>query len=372
MSTATPTTGKIIGRKQPRTDRADMSELESKPLEGSLVNRLPHRVACFLACIVFPLIWVGNLVTTTDAGMAVPDWPNTYGYNLFLYPYREWFFGPWDLFVEHGHRLLASLAGLIAIMLVVVTARKEPRLWVQRLAWGILGLVIAQGLLGGVRVVLDARWIAKTHGCIGPFFFASVVAFCVVTSRWWLSSGDVIAAGNSKTLRWLPRIAMLMLLISFCQLVLGAFVRHIDDTASYKQFTLLIGLHIMVAVILMIGTIAQFILTRRSDLNSRGLKASINFLTLLVLLQFSLGLGTWIVKWGFPSWFANQVWAANFIVAEKSFFQINVVTAHAAIGSLILAFWVVHALRTNRSIKTVLDDSGSTKPTVDTASPSMA
>ena len=72
----------------------------------------PHRLAVLLVCATFPLIWVGGLVTTYDAGMAVPDWPTTYGYNLFLYPWQTWLAGPWDLFIEHGHRLLGSLGGL--------------------------------------------------------------------------------------------------------------------------------------------------------------------------------------------------------------------------------------------------------------------
>ncbi len=72
----------------------------------------PHRVAWALVCTVFPLIWVGGLVTTYDAGMAVPDWPGTYGYNMFLYPWTSWLAAPWDLFIEHGHRLLGSLAGI--------------------------------------------------------------------------------------------------------------------------------------------------------------------------------------------------------------------------------------------------------------------
>ncbi len=73
----------------------------------------PHRWAVALACATFPLIWAGGLVTTYDAGMAVPDWPSTFGYNLFLYPWTTWFFGPWDLFIEHGHRLLGALVGLL-------------------------------------------------------------------------------------------------------------------------------------------------------------------------------------------------------------------------------------------------------------------
>ncbi len=80
-------------------------------------SRWPHRVAVVLCCATFPLIWIGGLVTTHDAGMAVPDWPNTFGYNLFLYPYSEWFAAPWDLFIEHGHRLLAAAVGMLTIVL---------------------------------------------------------------------------------------------------------------------------------------------------------------------------------------------------------------------------------------------------------------
>ena len=80
-----------------------------------------------LACATFPLVWVGGLVTTTDAGMAVPDWPNTYGYNMFLYPWQTWLAGPWDLFVEHGHRLLAATVGHADDRLLVVFVRLDER-----------------------------------------------------------------------------------------------------------------------------------------------------------------------------------------------------------------------------------------------------
>ena len=96
----------------------------------------PHRWAVVLACATFPLVWVGGLVTTTDAGMAVPDWPSTFGYNMFLYPWQSWLAGPWDLFVEHGHRLLASSVGLMTIGLVIVLAG-------SRASWLTYGLVLA-------------------------------------------------------------------------------------------------------------------------------------------------------------------------------------------------------------------------------------
>src|SRR5690554_3486515 len=90
-------------------------------------SRCPHGIAVLLVCVVFPLIWVGGLVTTYGAGMAVPDWPTTYGYNLFLYPWQTWVFGPWALFIEHGHRLLGALAGIITIALVVAVWRTDRR-----------------------------------------------------------------------------------------------------------------------------------------------------------------------------------------------------------------------------------------------------
>src|SRR4029077_11054524 len=77
----------------------------------------PHRLALLLASATFPLLWVGGLVTSYDAGMAVPDWPTTYGYNLFLYPWQSWVLGPWDLFIEHGHRLFGAAVGLLSIAL---------------------------------------------------------------------------------------------------------------------------------------------------------------------------------------------------------------------------------------------------------------
>src|SRR3954466_8187496 len=117
----------------------------------------PHRWAVVLACATFPLLWVGGLVTTTASGMAVPDWPNTYGYNLFLYPWQTWLLGPWDIFIEHGHRLVASSVGMLTIGLLVLLLKHEQRPWMIGLGLAALSLVVFQGVLGGMRVLLDER-----------------------------------------------------------------------------------------------------------------------------------------------------------------------------------------------------------------------
>src|SRR4051794_14629768 len=161
----------------------------------------PHYCAVALACATFPLVWVGGLVTTTDAGMAVPDWPNTYGYNLFLYPWQTWLAGPWDLFVEHGHRMLAASVGLITVFLLVVLMRFDHRTWVRGVGLAALCLVIFQGALGGMRVLLDERTLAMLHGMTGPLFFGVTVALAVITSQAWMRG----AGGESDAMNWSTR-----------------------------------------------------------------------------------------------------------------------------------------------------------------------
>ncbi len=95
----------------------------------------------------------------------------TYGYNLFLYPYKTWLLGPFDLFIEHGHRLLGAVVGIVAIAIVVVAYLREPRRWVWLLAVGLLVAVIAQGVLGGMRVVLGDRTLGDGARLRGASLF---------------------------------------------------------------------------------------------------------------------------------------------------------------------------------------------------------
>src|SRR6266480_3193946 len=157
----------------------------TQPIINAERSPWPHRLARTLVCATFPLIWVGGMVTTYNAGMAVPDWPTTYGYNLFLYPWQTWFAGPWDLFIEHGHRLLGATAGVLSIALVVVVLVTDSRRSLVIASFGALALVFVQGVLGGARVLFDERLIALIHGCVGPLFFAYLGGLVVATSRWW-------------------------------------------------------------------------------------------------------------------------------------------------------------------------------------------
>src|SRR3954468_23775577 len=140
-------------------------------------------MAFLTACATFPLIFMGGLVTSHGAGMSVPDWPNSYGYNMFLFPPRLWIGG---ILFEHTHRLMGTVVGLCSIALVIASFVSK---WAGRrerwLTAAVLGAVIFQGILGGLRVVLVQLDLAIVHACVAQAFFCLAAYVAVVTSRWW-------------------------------------------------------------------------------------------------------------------------------------------------------------------------------------------
>src|SRR5690349_23440433 len=105
----------------------------------SSYNPALHRIALLTACATFPLIFMGGLVTSHHAGMSVPDWPNSYGYNMFLFPPNQWVGG---ILYEHTHRLMATVVGFLSVVLT---------LW----AWGTGSNRIVRRCIG-VSALLEA------------------------------------------------------------------------------------------------------------------------------------------------------------------------------------------------------------------------
>src|SRR4051794_41595724 len=119
-----------------------------------------HRFALLLAVSVLGLLCVGGLVTSHGVGMAVPDWPNTFGYNMFAFPVSKWVGG---VFYEHSHRLVASGVGFLTVILMVWLWIKESRRWLRWLGVAAFFAVVLQGVLGGLRVVLYKDEIGIFH-----------------------------------------------------------------------------------------------------------------------------------------------------------------------------------------------------------------
>ena len=182
-----------------------------------------HALALLTAAAMFPLIFMGGLVTSHGAGMSVPDWPNSYGYNMFRFPISMWVGGIW---YEHIHRLMGTVVGMLGIALTAYAWWSKERAWVRWLATSVLGAIIVQGVLGGLRVVLIRLGLAVIHGCFAQAVFCLAGLMVVVTSRWWLESPDLSSSSHRSSGRTLIRLATIAVTVIYLQLIVGAFMRH--------------------------------------------------------------------------------------------------------------------------------------------------
>lgn len=188
-------------------------------------NPILHRIALLTACATFPLIFMGGLVTSHGAGMSVPDWPNSYGYNMWLFPPSLWW-NQGGIFYEHSHRLMATVVGLCAIVLAAAAWRMERRAWVRRLAYLVLGFVIFQGVLGGLRVLLVKLNLAIVHGITAQAFFCVAALAAMTTSKWWNMAPNLAWSEDYAMGRKLVKLSVTATTVVFLQLIVGAVMRH--------------------------------------------------------------------------------------------------------------------------------------------------
>ncbi|MGI8988520.1 MAG: COX15/CtaA family protein [Bryobacteraceae bacterium] len=175
-----------------------------------------HRFAILLAACTLLLVAAGGLVTSNDAGLSVPDWPLSYGK---LMPPMEG-----GILYEHGHRMIATLTGVLTIVLAVWLWRVDDRTWMKRLGLVAVAAVIAQGVLGGLTVIyLLPPAISVSHACLAQLFFATTVAIAVFTSASWRRGPHIVSDAGAPSLRTLAMAAPIFVLM---QLALGAAARH--------------------------------------------------------------------------------------------------------------------------------------------------
>ena len=205
-------------------------------------NRPLHWFAVLTALFTFLLLGAGGLVTSHEAGMSVPDWPNSYGYNMFLFPPSKWIGG---IFYEHTHRLMASGVGLMTTILAVWLWLKDTRKWMPWVGMAAFLLVVAQGILGGLRVVLVDAQLGIFHAIIGQLFFVLTSAMALFTSRWWLTQNFPLP-DRTRSLAMMGLVALRRLVLAttiliFCQLMIGATMRQQHAGLSIRDFPLAYG-----------------------------------------------------------------------------------------------------------------------------------
>jgi len=291
-----------------------------------------HRAAVGVAVSTFGLVVAGGLVTSTGSGLAVPDWPLSFGQ---LFPRMEG-----GVLFEHGHRLIAAMVGLLTIGLAVLLQRTERRGWVRRLGWTAVGAVVVQGLLGGLTVKLqlpDA--VSVSHAGLAQIFFSLTVTLAIVTSPGWMAVPDPAPSPGSGTTRLLTLATAIVI---YTQVLLGAIVRHTGAGLAIPDFPLAFGrlvpplstplvlyqfAHRAFALVVtaLIVTTSLRVLRRHGDRPALVRPA----ILLIVLVGWQIFLG------------ALTIWARRAVVPT---------TAHVAVGALLLVTAVTLAIQAHRAI----------------------
>ncbi len=173
-------------------------------------------------------------MTSTGSGLSVPDWPNTYGWNMFLFPLDKMVGG---IRYEHSHRLIASSVGFLILVLAVWLWRTEPRTWVRRLGYIALAAVITQGILGGITVL----WylpdpISIAHASLAQIVFCLTIAIALFESRGW--SDQRVPPADDRLLRRLTAVTSAWI---YAQILIGATMRHTDAGLAIPDFPLAFG-----------------------------------------------------------------------------------------------------------------------------------
>lgn len=277
----------------------------------------PHRFALLTCVFTVVLILAGGLVTSTGSGLAVPDWPTTFGYNMFLFPWSKMVGG---VFIEHSHRLLGSLVGLLTILTAAAIWRTDERKWMRRLGAAAVALVILQGALGGMRVVLIKLNLAIVHACVAQIFFGLMVSLALFTSRGWLED-----AGEAQDKR-LARLGLITVFLLYVQIIFGAVLRHTGNR---------LDAHLLFAALSSIHVILLSCKTLKLP-NPGALAREANCLWILLLVQLALGFASWIGKYAAM----GEAFSPGFIIAITS--------AHVLVGAMLFAASLVVAIRLNK------------------------
>jgi cytochrome c oxidase assembly protein subunit 15 len=258
----------------------------------------------FLACWTFFLVIAGGMVTSTGSGLSVPDWPLS--------------FGTWNppmvggVFFEHGHRMIAAAAGLLTVILAIWLWRAPVQPALRRAGWVGVGLVILQGVLGGVTVLLKLPVVTSVaHACLGQIFFSWMVCIAWIAATPQYETALPITPEAQKMYRIASSTTGFVLL----QLLAGAVYRHSGQ-----------GLHFHFLGAFLV--IVHGILVLKRAMTSATMQTAIKRLAILlnsfIAVQLILGLFSWRMP------------------------RPLITTAHQSLGALILATAIVITVQSTR------------------------
>lgn len=271
--------------------------------------RPAHRLAVLTAAATGVLIVFGGLVTNTGAALAVPDWPTTFGHNMFLFPPSGMVGG---VFYEHSHRLLGALVGLLTVGLAVTLWRGGGRL--RALGIAAVVAVILQGVIGGLRVVLTADALAIVHGPFAQAFFAFVVALALLTSARMAEPAPAVDGATRA-------LTVVTAALVYVQIVFGALLTH----AGY------LAVHLAGATAVFV--VAPLVTARLRRSGDTVAAPAARIALALLAVQLLLGAGSYLARFS----------AVSIPGGQLTLLVLPVV--HRLAGGLLLATTVVMAVR---------------------------
>jgi heme a synthase len=308
-------------------------------LSFSAYNATRHRFAFLVAVLAFLLLVAGGLVTSNNAGLAVPDWPTSFG-SLYKMPRMIG-----GVKFEHGHRMVAEVVGLLTIILAVWTWRVDKRRWMRALTLAAVLGVVFQGVLGGLTVLnFLPPAISTAHATVGQTMFCVLAAIAVFTSRSWMEEpADKILRKES---RLLIRHSWMLIGFLYLQLILGAAFRHVwtkwgppgsNRWPAHKIVHAFLYPHILNA--LLVAGLILFLSVRVLSRSSRipHLRRPAVGLLALLIVQLLLGVGAYVVR---------VVQGVDEL--QPTLGLVGITVAHLGVGALILALAVVLTIQTYR------------------------
>ena len=284
------------------------------------MNKPLHRFALLLAVWTLFLVVAGGLVTSNDAGLSVPDWPLSYGK---LMPKMEG-----GIFYEHGHRMIATVDGMLMIVMAVWLWAKDARRWMKWLGFIALCSVILQGVLGGMTVLyLLPPAVSVSHACLAQLYFSTTVALALFTSREWARGAQEIHEKADAPLRGLAILAPLCIL---GQLALGAAARH----KALGTIWHICGSSIVTGVVVWF---AVRILLHYAD--HPALRKSALAMLAITLVQVFLGIAAYMSR------------IATVDAPQPMPIMILFTVIHVATGALTMAASVIAAIQVYRNVR---------------------
>ncbi len=300
----------------------------TNPPTASTTSRSVRYLARATAATTAVLLTAGGLVTSKGAGMAVPDWPTTYGYNMFTFPISRWI-GP--IAFEHAHRLLGSLVGMLTVALAVAVWRCDSRRWMRVLACVAVVAVVIQGVLGGLRVIENERVLALVHGSFAHSFFALMIVMALSTTEMWAEAlADPLDRARGQGAE---RLALVTTIAIYAQILLGARLRHLMGT---------VFVHLGGAVLVITLVVALRYRTNAASRTAPGTRMAFALMQ-LTWLQVALGFFAYAAKFMAP-------------VPELAPWPAVLVTvAHQVNGAVVFATAMAATLLVFRGLRGALD-----------------